>query len=384
MSTTLARGVARWSAAVGIAFVCLFIAACGDDGDDAASSAGSTSTTTTQAEQSADETFAQYSREITDWPGPDDPVKVTPGKKVTIITCGSTGITCVRVANGAKAAAESLGYKATIVDGRQQPTVWNQAVSQAISNKSDGIILAAVPPVLVQGALKAASDAGIQIAATLTPNGDGPVTRVNYDRSKVAEANAAFIAKDSGGDAKVLQLADYTDFPDLKQDGEAYAGLLKKYCDTCEVTKTLRFTAALAPQRLPGDIAQALQSDPSINYVLVPFDTFNAFVIQGLRQANKAGSVKIVGVGADPPSLDAIKQGIQVESLGTPAEWMGWDAVDGLLRAWAEQKQAPIIKSANSNYDVPLKYITKDNLPEAAGWQGDYDYQSKYEELWQK
>lgn len=379
MTKSLARRATWCSALVSVIAACTAIAASGNSGKSEMTASGSRASTTP-----VDKVYAAYSHRITDWPGPNDKVTVTPGKKVTIITCGSTGITCVRVANGAVAAAKYLGYQATVVDGRQDPTVWNQAIQRAVADKSDGIILAAVPPVLVQGALEEAVAGNVKVAATLAPDGPGPVTRVNYDRTKVAQANAAFIAKTSGGNAHVLQLADYTDFPNLKQDGEAYAPLLKRYCSTCKVVKVLRFTAALAPQRLAGNVAQALQRDPSINYILVPFDTFNIFVIQGLRQAGKAGSVKIVGVGGDPPSVDSIKQGVQVESLGTPAEWMGWDAMDGLLRAWAGVNQPRLLKSPNSNYDVPMKYITKDNLPGRGGWKGDLDYKSKFKQLWTK
>lgn len=371
-----------------IGSTCLALVGCGSSGS---SSSDATSVATTSsggaksdAQSAADKVFAVYSNATVSWPGPTDPVRVAAGKRLTIITCGSTGITCVRLANGAKAAAQSIGYTATVVDGRQDPTVWNQAIHQAIANKSDGIVLAAVPPALVQGALQSAKAAGVEVAATLATHGDGPVTRVNYDRTKVAEANAAFIAKQSGGKAHVLQLADYTDFPDLKQDGEQYASLLTQYCSGCEVVKTLTFTAATAPQRLPGDVAQALQSDPSINYILVPFDTFNPFVIQGIRQAGKATSTKIVGVGGDPPSIDAIKSGTQVESLGTPAEWMGWSAVDGLLRAFAHQKQQPLLDSPGSNYDVPMRYVTSDNLPGSGSWQGDFDYEAQFKKVWRK
>lgn len=382
------RSVRRAATLAAAVISCLGAAACGSSSSSSSSNSQPASSTqsagVSSSAASADKVYASYSHAITSWPGPNTPVKVTPGKKITIITCGSTGVTCVRVATGAKAAAQYLGYTATVIDGQQNPTVWNTAIHDAISNKSDGIILAAVPPVLVQGALQSARSAGIKVAATLTPNGPGPVTRVNYDRTKVAQANTAFIAKDSGGNAHVLQLADYADFPDLKQDGQAYAGLLKQYCSSCSVVKTLDFTAALAPQRLAGDVAQALQADPSINRILVPFDTFNAFVIQGVRQAGKVGTVKIVGVGADPPSITAIRQGVEVESLGTPAEWMGWSAVDGLLRAWAGTAQLPVIKSSNSNYDVPLKYITNSDVPGASGWQGDFNYQAKYKGLWKK
>ena len=355
------------------------LAACGSDDDD--KKAGTTESSTGSA--SADKVFAQYSKEITEWPGPNEKVAPPNGKSITVITCGSQGITCVRVANGVTAAGKALGYDVKVIDGQSQPTVWNKAIQSAITAKTDGIVLAAVPPALVGDAVSKAEAADIPVAAVLSVLGRKTTIKVDYPRTQVVEANSAFIAKDSGGGAKVLELIA-PEFPETAAYPAQYRRNLKEYCSDCEVVASAKFTLALASQRLAGDVAQALQQNPEINYITMPFDTINPFVIQGVRQAGKTGKVKLVGIGADPPSIQAIKSGEQIMSLGTPAEWMGWDAVDGLVRTFAGVDVPPLQKGSGTetNYSVPLRYITKDNLPGPEGWQGDFDYQSEFKEVW--
>jgi len=351
------------------------VAACGSSESDGGSSspAGSGVAPTVAA------TVEKFSAPVT-WPGPTTPVTPPKGKRITIVICGSQGITRVRVGDGAKAAAEALGYQATVVDGRSQPDVWNHAVQSAIASKTDGIVLAAVPAGLVAGAVDKAKAAGIPVVSALAVSGS-PTAKVGLNRPDVASANSAFIAKDSGGEANVLLLRD-AEFPETEITAELYPKELEAACSKCSVTKEVSFSLALAPQRLAGNIAQALQQNPTINYIITPFDTVMPFLSQGIRQAGKAGKVKIVGLGADPPSIQAIQAGDQVMSLGSPAEWLGWNAVDAIVRALANKKLPPEDGMTQSDYVIPQRYVTKSNLPGASGWDGAFDYASKFEELW--
>lgn len=373
---------------IGLSALAIGIAGCSSSNSSSSGTSGKSSSgtgTTSGVSSSVASTIARFSGRVS-WPGPTTSVTPPARKKLTIIICGSQGITCVRVGNGAKAAAAALGYTATVVDGQSQPTVWNQAIRSAVASRTNGIILAGVPPALVTGALAVAKSAGIPVATVLSVLGPATNLRVTYDRAKVAQANSAFIAKNSAGTAKVLVVRD-DEFPETKPTMDAYATDLPKTCSGCSVVKTIKFTLALASSRLAGDVAQALQSNPSINYIVVPFDAVETFLSQGIRQAGKTGQVHIVGVGADPPSVQGIKAGDEVESLGTPAEWMGWDAVDGLVRVFAK-KTVPTLDATlpggASNYQVPERLITRSNLPGASGWQGAYDYQAKFKQLWGK
>lgn len=364
----------------------LALAACGSSDSSststsAAAPSGTTASGANDALAEAKQVVEQFSSPVT-WPGPDDPVTPPTGKKITMIICGSQGITCVRVGNGVKAAGEALGYDVKVVDGRSDPTVWNQAIKSAVADKADGIALAAVPPAVVAGAIKSAKAAGIPVAAGLSTAGDAQV-KANPNRTDSARAQAAYTAVDSDGKAKVLLIRD-DEFPETKQAADEYQTQLQQLCPDCEVAASTDFTLALAAQRLAGKVTQALRNNPDINYIATPFDTVNVFVQQGIAQAQKKGKVKIVGVGGDPPSVDAIKAGDEVASVGEPGEWVGWDLVDGLTRIFAGQDVPPLDKETDSNYDVPQRYITADTELDPQGWQGGFDYQAKYKQLWGK
>jgi ribose transport system substrate-binding protein len=309
---------------------------------------------------------------------------VTPpaGKKLTVIICGSQGITCVRVGNGVKAAGQALGYSVKVIDGRSDPTVWNQAIKGAVADKTDGIALAAVPPALVADAIKSATAAGIPVAAGLSTAGPAQV-KANPNRTDIARANAAYLAVDSGGKANVLSIRD-DEFPETKLTSDLLPRQLQQMCSACKVSEEIDFTLALAAQRLASKVTQALRNHPEINYVTTPFDTVNVFVQQGIAAAQKKGKVKIVGVGGDPPSVDAIKAGDEVSSFGEPGEWVGWMLTDGLVRLFAKKSVPALDKTTDSNYFVPQRYITAKTPLDPQGWQGGYDFQTKFKQLWGK
>jgi ribose transport system substrate-binding protein len=378
----------RWSprvAAIATAFVvATSVAACGSSDEDTAKGSGSgEAAATTEKAASTDPVFAKYSSPVT-LDEPSKAVKAPAGKKITIIICGSQGATCVRVGNGAKEAAEALGYQVDVVDGRSQPSVWNQTFQSAIAKKSDGIVLAAVPPGLVSGAMAKAKAAGVKVAAVLSTAGPSPDVAVEIDRSEVSEGNSAFLAKDSGGKADILLVRD-DEFPETKKSQLGYKTALPKICPECKISDEVSFTLALAAQRLAGNIASKLRNNPSINYVAIPFDAVAPFATQGIREAGRTGKVKLIGVGGDPPSIDALKADEMVESFGTPAEMMGWMALDGLARAFVGEKVGERNTTVITDYKVPQRLVTKENLPDGPTWDaGGFDYRSKFKQLWGK
>jgi ribose transport system substrate-binding protein len=358
---------------------CLPLAACGDDED--ASSSGSETKADSGVNPEAQKLVDQFTSPVT-WPGPNDPVKAPAGKKLTVIICGSQGITCVRVGNGVKAAGEALGYSVKVVDGRSDPTVWNQAIKSAVADKTDAIALAAIPPALVADAIGSAKKAGIPVGAALSTAGPADV-KANANRSDLARATAAYLTVASKGKATILSIRD-DEFPETKFTSDQLPKDLADLCPDCKISKETSFTLALASQRLAGQVTQALRNDPTIDYIVPPFDTVNVFIQQGIAQAGRKGKVKIVGAGGDPPSVDAIKAGDELASLGQPGEWMGWSLVDGFLRIFAGQDVPPLNKDVDTNYDVQQRWISADTELDPQGWQGGLDFASKYKELWGK
>jgi ABC-type sugar transport system substrate-binding protein len=220
------------------------------------------------------------------------------------------------------------------------------------------------------------------VAAGLSTAGPADV-KANPNRPDITRANAAYLAVASKGKANVLSIRD-DEFPETKLTADLLPKELERLCADCKVSKEVSFTLALASQRLAGQVTQALRNDPAIDYITTPFDTVNVFVQQGIAQAQRKGKVKIVGVGGDPPSVEAIKAGDELSSLGEPGEWVGWMLVDGMVRLFAGQDVPPLDEETDSNYEVPQRFITADTELDPQGWQGGFDYASKFKELWGK
>jgi ribose transport system substrate-binding protein len=373
----------RWSAAAAALVVAGTLAACGSS--DSTSTSSSTGSATAGAADTSGVPAAVSKRvaaaeaPISEWPGPKTPVKVKAGQDVVVVTCGSQGIGCVRAAAGATEAGQKLGWNVRTVDGKSDPSVWNSAIQDAIAAKADGIVLDAVPPALVQGALAKAKAAGIPLVSVFNPVPDDPGSVFDYvrpDHVEQGQLMADWVTEDSGGQANVL-VVRAPEFPELLQRHEGFTKELASVCPGCQIAGTVDMTLGTMAQRLPQAVISALQRNPKIDYVVAPIDSAATFVSEGVRSAGKGGEVKVSGYEGDPDAVARVHDGdVQAATIADPPEWMGWQAMDALARAFAGQ-EAETVK-------VPSRLLVKDNAPTTKGWMGDLDFRSQLEQLWQK
>jgi ribose transport system substrate-binding protein len=351
------------------ALLTLGVAACGG-GSHAATGGG-----TTAASSAVDADVAKAMAPLQAFPGPTAPVKAPAGKKIVAITCSSQGYGCVQGAAGVQAAGRTLGWTVTVVDGKGDPSAWNAAVEQAVVQKADGIVLLAINPALVSSALAKAHAAGIPVISALIPKLGGAAADgyVSTDHAQGGRILADWIIKDSGGKAHVLML-DEKAFPELVERNTALVGELKSQCPGCTVDTTVEFNIGTMAQSLAGAVTSALQRDPNISYVVAPFDSSGIFAAQGIRQAGKAQSVKLIGAEGDPSGITGVQSGAQAIDLATVSPWAGWAAMDLLARRFAG---APVEQTA-----LPQRLFDKSNVPAGKGWTGDVDYAARYRELW--
>jgi ABC-type sugar transport system substrate-binding protein len=125
-------------------------------------------------------------------------------------------------------------------------------------------------------------------------------------------------------------------------------------------------------------VTQALRTNPEIDYVMAPFDSVIPFITQGVRQAGKADSVKVVSEGASGSEIEALKDGSLAATVGIPLNWLGWQGMDALVRVMAKAELPDTYPSP------PLRLFESPDAPAPPAWTGDVDYQSKYAELWGK
>jgi ribose transport system substrate-binding protein len=368
---TPGRG-STWHKAVSLAGAMALAAAlaagCGSSDGNDDSSAGASAVPSSAASAAAAKIVARASKPIASWDGFGPAIKPPAGKHIVAIECSSLGVGCVQGATAVKEAAGSLGWSADVVNGKGDPTVWNSAIQNAVASRADGIVLMAISPELVKDGIAKAKAAGIPVAAALVgPKADALAVP---DAQDGGQSMAAYLTQVSGGKANILVLSD-AEFALTDARNKAMTSALGQSCLGCKV-KTVEFTFATMPTKLPGQIASTLQADPAIDYVVAPFDAAATFVRQGIQQGG--GKAKLASFEGDPPTLKTIGDGVQIADLATPNVWVGWQSVDNIARI--------LLKQPVADAPLPTRLFTTENKGDAADWDGDFDFKSKYKHLW--
>lgn len=355
-----------------LATVVLGVAACGG-GSGSGDSGGGSGTVPAAVSQRVEDAKSP----VENWPGPTESIEAPADKKIVAITCSSQGYGCVQGGIGVQQAGEALGWDVTVVDGKGDPGVWNSSIQQAVVTNADGIVLLAINPQLVQGALDEAKAADIPVISTFIPKLPGPSVDgyVSTDHVEGGKILADWIIEDSGGDASVLMLNEKA-FPELVQRNEALVDELEDKCPNCEVADTVQLSIGTMGQELAPAVTSALQRNPNVTHVAAPFDSSGIFAGQGIRQAGKTGQVKLVSAEGDPNGIRAVQSGEQAVDLATVPPWGGWAAVDLLARQFAGE---PVDSAV-----LPQRLFDESNVPSGEGWDGDVDYQAEFEERWNR
>lgn len=382
----LPGGFGRLLLVLGVIAAGLVLTACGSSSDSTTSSTEAKTDTSESPDNPVSAAVEDALAPNTEFPGPSTSPEPESGKKVVVVTCNMTSV-CKTAAEGASEAGETLGWNVKVVDGKSDPAVWNQAIEGAIVDNADGIVLDAVVPALVAPALEKAKAAGIAVTTiwTAEPAATAPGTPPGSVYGSVVspfvqdgETMADWVTEDSDGTAQILQLIDPS-FPELKARNDSFAAQIKKVCAGC-TDEIVKFSIPNAPQSLPQAVVSALQANPKIDYIVAPIDPAVLFVAQGVRQAGKAGDVKVVSFEGDPDALQRIADGeLQVADGAHPGQWAGYQALDLLNRAFAGE--------AEMNLEIPARLFDESNVDTIDfenGWQGDVDFRQRYQELWGK
>ncbi|MET0888375.1 MAG: sugar ABC transporter substrate-binding protein [Mycetocola sp.] len=321
---------------------------------------------------------------VTEVEGPTEAFEQPAGKHILVLYCGSAGQGCVDEGNETKRVAESLGWKVDMVDGKLDPTVWNQAVKQAADAGVDGIISVSSDPNLMSEAMDivAAKDIPFVLTAQYPTDDDvkGIDAYIAPDPVVGGEDIADWVVADSQGKANIL-LLDLPGYYSAMTRTATIADKIGADCPDC-VVETADITVSTMGTSLAPLVTSRLQQNPDIDYVLSPDDCCVSFVYQGIQQAGRTSNTKVISVGGFSDQLANLSTGTLAADLATPNLYSSWLSVDSLGRIMAGQ---PV----ESYWPVPQRLWTSANISEAsqevldAGWNLDLDYEAMFGKLWE-
>jgi ribose transport system substrate-binding protein len=313
---------------------------------------------------------------------PTQPVKMASikGKTVWLILPDEAAIVG-QIADGVKAAAAAAGLKLQIFSGNGEVTLYNQGVTEAVSQHAAGIILLAVAPKFVSGPLAQAAAEKIPVIDTFNGSPGAPLTNnlaahVTVNFVQDGRNLADYVMAKSGCNVSVGILTTSL-FQIFADDADGFQEQLAAKCPGCKVYVEQIANIADASSEVPADTQNLLRAHPAIKYVLGPSDNVATFEAAGIQQAGS--SAKVLGHDGVDTNLDAIRAASTAEVADAsfpPIAYIGWTMIDEMGRVIAGQ--SPVTES------LPTRLIDASNIgaSNAALFPAFAGYQAGFEKLW--
>ena len=258
---------------------------------------------------------------------------------------------------GLKEAADIAGVKLVTFDTKGLISAANEAVSQAVAQKADGIIILAIRPSVIAGPVAEAKAAGIPVLSGFNsdsgdPIPDGMFGNFTSDFTADAELGVKWALLDSGCAADMVMV--------MTSSGVVWTNMsvgaekaIKQYCAECKI-KVIDIDYGNLASSLGGQLQAALQLDPAINYVFPAGDSLVPYITPILATANSQAKVlSRDGVSASIEMI-AAHSGQDMTLAMPDFKWVGWIAFDDVARQ--------ILKLPRKDYSIPTRIIDASNV----------------------
>jgi ribose transport system substrate-binding protein len=263
--------------------------------------------------------------------------------------------------------AEAAKQNATVkTQGAQKfdSTLQTPIVQSVVATKPDALMIAPTDVTALQQPIEQAKAAGIKVVLVDTTLNDPSVAVSAISSDNVGGGAAAFKALQTlvpaGG--KVLVISQQPGVSTTDQRGTGFVNAAK--ADPKFTSLGIQY-AQNDPQKAATILNAALQKNPDIVGVFA----VNLFAAEGaatgVRQAGKAGKVKVVGFDAGPDQIKALQDGTVQALVAQQPGTIGKDAVD---QAVASLKGEAVTAKIGTDSTI----LTKDNLNTPEGQAAIY------------
>ncbi|MCC9738408.1 substrate-binding domain-containing protein [Streptomyces sp. MNU89] len=311
---------------------------------------------------------------------PDSGPMAQPDKSVVLVPCSVASEGCAQPAYAARQAAEAIGWKVKLIDGKDTADSQNAAVRQALTLHPDAIITFAINPSTIRGSLEQAREDGVTVIASSAvqsdlPDFSGIPSRTVWEETGSLLADYAIAETD--GDVKALVLHD-TGFEVLGARFDAFTGRLEE-CETCEILESQSFTFADLATAVPRMVQQMAQRHPDFNTVYIDYDYAVPAVLQGLRAIGAEDKIVLGSEGTSTSIASIRHQDGQTATTAVALDWIGWSNVDALNRIFAGESPEP---AADALAVKLIDHAVAIEQGIEGLWDGDVDFKSAYLKLW--
>ena len=104
-----------------------------------------------------------------------------------------------------------------------------------------------------------------------------------------------------------------------------------KHCPDCK-QKVMNYTVPDWGTRITPGVQAALLADPTVNYIIVIYDSMAQFVTPAVTVTGSADRVKIDAFNGTPFVLGLVQQGQVEMDIGENLDWIGHSIIDSEMR----------------------------------------------------
>ena len=313
--------------------------------------------------------------------------KAQPGYRVALVSSGVQSPTGTAMANGAKAAAEVLGWDLSVYDGKYEPSEYQQAISQ----NADAIWLYSIDCPLVKTALEEAKKAGIPVFSQEAADCSDvdPSQPSYYERSlefvegdfiewgeALGASEATWLLSKLGSQANVIEVSN-TELVITKAVHDGFQKAMKEQCPECKVS-TLNISLADFGPVLEEKISTALLRNPEANGMALSYDDLvTSGGAAAVMASGRNDSIEVVSGSGYAANIDLVRQ-----NKGQDAGWTydgryeAWSAADMINRFFAGEESVPSgvgVSMFDHDHDLP---------PEGEAWSTGIDYEPVFKKVW--
>jgi len=263
------------------------------------------------------------------------------------------------VNKGAQAQAQTLSRElgVEIVVDYMPPAIagvveQNAILEKAATSQPNGIAVDPVDAIGHMTAINRIRDQGIPVLLFDSPSPDASITSVGNNFFQQGIIAAERLVKLIGGAGKVAVMQGYPTAPNHKERYEAQLAVLRKYSGITVVDGGID-NDDIETARQQASVV--LESYPDLSGYLCCDASGPIGIAAAIKEAGKAGKVKVVSMDGIKPILDAIKEGVIESSSATMPRMQGSMSV---LMLWQSSLGVKIPQAIDTGIDV----ITQENV----------------------
>lgn len=316
------------------------------------------------------------------WSGPESGPQAQRGKSIALVAEDLRNGGIVGVAQGAREAANALGWTLKIFDGAGSSAGRAKAFSDALAANPDGLILCGSDALenkaaLLRFARKEVPVVGWHAGASPGPIDGTPVAmNVTTDPLEVARLTAMAAVAQSNGRAGVVILTD-SKYSIAMAKAKAMEDVIRA-CRECTLLEVRDVAISESGEKMPAITKELLQRyGKRWTHTLAINDIYFDYSIASLTSAGIPSdgiSLLSAGDGSASAFLRIQANTYQTVTVAEPLNQHGWQVMDELNRLLAGQ---PV-----SGFVAPIHLVNADNIAFDGGKKFQYDPDNGYRDIY--